>query len=248
MSQYQPPYYQPPYVPPNVVPYYGPPIDPLRPARRASVLMFIVGPLLLACGVIVSSMRWVIPNVPPDQFRQLFQQMQSMSHLSVEEFLSDIFREGVVITVIGLGYIVLAVLVRRGGRVPAILASMMTGLVLLSIAGGILFSITMLGSVQGVCQLVMQLAIAAVFGSLMYLLIQAARASSGIKSAQQRYQAQYWQYQQNMQAYQMQAQQMPPNQITGQPSTGYPTAPPALPSNSPPVVPPAESKAPPSEG
>lgn len=79
MSQYPSPYSPPPY-PPQAGYYPAPQANPLAPARRASLLMFILGPLMTLMGGCLTLASFGVANVefPPEQ-RQLMQQLEMQS-------------------------------------------------------------------------------------------------------------------------------------------------------------------------
>jgi hypothetical protein len=234
MSQYPSPYY-PPNVPPPHMPYGGP-VDVLAPAKRASILMFILGPLLLCCGGCLLSMPTLLANAPADQTQQLLDRVQSTYHAPPEL----VFRMmGIIFLMPGLAFFILAFFVRRGGKVAAILSAVLAGVGLAFSVIGLLvnFMHPTADIVSGIC---LQGFVIAVLGLLLVWLIQAASQSSQIKAAQQQYLAQYYQYQQNMQAYAAQGYHTQP-----QPGQGY--APPATPQIQPPP-PPIDPPAPPPTG
>jgi hypothetical protein len=182
-------------MPPGVLPYYQPPIDPLGPAKRASLLMFIMGPLIFlagACLVSVPSMLRVMP--PNPQLTQTMQQLDEELHGDVD---AKLMIGGVFSAVVGVAMLILAFFVRRGGRTACILGAVLAGLLgvwsVMNLLGGLL-----MGNVGGVCMSALMIAS---FGLMIAWLIQAIRASGRVTLAQQQYAAQYWQYQQTMQAY-----------------------------------------------
>lgn len=245
MSQYPPPYS------PMQPPYGGYPAPPppspdelLAPARRAGVMMIVVGVLFVLCGLGMGVFSWVIkqPGVmsSPEfaQAQEHFRQAEAQSGMAIETMLLIM---GVVPLATGALFGGLGFFVRGGGFgavVTGIVASSGVLLLLgLMILGTLLGAAANPSSAAGVCVYVVP------FGLVLLLLvwlIQAARAASRVAAARQQYQAQAWQYQQYQQAY---LQQSPPQQ---QPGMGYhyppPPAPPAAP---PPAPPPPEQKDPP---
>ncbi len=249
MSQYPSP-----YLPPNVMPQYGaPPPDLLKPGRRASVLMFVLGGLLTAVCLLdtVSTLA-----TPTSEFAKQMQEMpgasQQLKFTAGQLKAVAIGMESLCILV-GLSFAALGMGVRRGGKVSTIAAIVLT-VVALAVLGimllaGVVFSLQNPLGVGMVCVLLIPTAILIWLG---IWLIPAARALSGMSLAQQQYQAQYWQYQQNMQAYHQ--QQAPP---TGYPTQAYPTqghppqgypqaaAPPQAQPPQPPPAPPVDPNSPP---
>jgi hypothetical protein len=218
-------------MPPNVTPYYGAPPDSHAPAKRASVLMFILGPIILLLGGCFAAMPSMLAMAPPDQARQMYDQFQNTYHVSASEINVVFVVIGVVVLLVGLALLIMALFVRRGGKVATILAMVVTGLILLNSAGGLLLALLHMTDASALGGLCTNTFVLAIFGLLFVWLTQAFRASGKIRHAQQQYQAQYWQYQQNMQAY-MHAQQQ-----GGYPNQGYAQA-------GPPPVPPPQTQLP----
>jgi hypothetical protein len=215
MSQYPSPYSPPPpYPPQQTFGYYPMPQgDPLAPAKRASILMFVLGALVLLGGTCIGAMSAAMRSVnfPPEQKQQM-DQWEQMAGMPVERLFLVI---GVFLLAMGVVLVVLGFFVRRGGLGSIITASILTGLILLwslvSTAGALLHPANADAGV-GICMGVFMIAAA---GTLLVLLVNAAKASGRVAMAKHQYQAQYWQYQQNMQAYGSgygygQQQQQPP--------------------------------------
>jgi len=235
MSQYPSPYY-PPNVQPPYYPYSGA-LDVLAPARRASVMMFILGPMLKLCGACVMSMPLMFSMMPQDKLQPLLNQIQSQCGYPAKVVIPVL---GAFIFLPGVAMLILAFFVRRGGRVSAILGCALVGLILLKSVVELLFSFlhpdpNVMGAI---CLDIFSVGI---FGLLFFWLIQAARASSSVQQAQQQYLAQYWQYQQNMQAHSGYGYAAPPQE--GQ---SYQPAPPPPPVPAP--LPGDDSSAPPPVG
>ncbi|HXE54991.1 MAG TPA: hypothetical protein VN541_18360, partial [Tepidisphaeraceae bacterium] len=129
MSQYPPP---PPYGPQG--PLGRQPFDsgkdPLAPARRAALTLWIIGGLLfLGCGCIAAAI-WVVPidqivaqvrtNMPPGEAQQL----QGMNLATVVR--AAYTGIGVAGVLVGLVMVLLAFFVFRGGRGAAITALVLT--------------------------------------------------------------------------------------------------------------------------
>jgi hypothetical protein len=214
---------------------YGLPADLLAPARRASVMMFILGPIMLLCGASVMVLGAMFPTIlnmaPPAQAAQLQQQMtQALQNTQVTQgmLVAIIMVQGALILIPGIALTVLAFFVRRGGKLSIILSLVVAGLVILfSAYSGLSALLHPAEGAGGVCFSVI---VIAAFVTLFIWLLSAVRSSGSISLAQRQYQAQYWQYQQNMQAYQAYAQGAPPQ------SLGYPTQPQMPPAAAPPPV------------
>jgi hypothetical protein len=180
--------------------------------------MFILGPLLVLCGSCVMSMPLIFSAMPQDKLQPMLDQIQSVYNYPAAIVLRVL---GGVILLPGIVMLTLAFFVRRGGRVSAILASVLTALILLKSVVEIALSFVHgldSNAAGAVCVDVLSLAL---FGLLLFWLIQAIRGSSSVNQAQQQYLAQYWQYQQTMQAHGGYGYAAPPQE--GQ---AYPTPPP----------------------
>jgi len=186
--------YPSPYLPPGVQQYYSAPVDPLRHAKRASLLMFIIGPLILLGGTCMLSVPAIIRMAPPGaETDQMLQTIHEETHGHIELFSEG----GAVAIVLGLGIVILGFFVRRGGSRSCTIGAAVMGLLaawfLLNLLGCVV-----MGNIAGVF---LSLILVGLFSATVIWLIQAIRASATIHLAQQQYAAQYWQYQQTMQAY-----------------------------------------------
>jgi hypothetical protein len=218
MSQYPSPYSPPPYM--QNPGYYAPyPIDPLRPAKRAGLLMIILGSVTVLLSMCMAGVGQMLKStaVPPELAAQI-QQLESKG-ITVGEYFAVI---GGIFLIFAITEIVLGVLVRMGKTVAIVLSMIGTSVVVVLLALVILFAI-----VNGMGQAGPQMIVGsivwfvplALLGLQLAWLIGAIRASSRVAMAQQQYQAQYWQYQQNMQAYGGYGQ-VPPSSVPTQPPAG----------------------------
>lgn len=137
MSQY-------PYQPPPSVPYgygyYGQnPVEQLlAPARRASVVMFVLAGLMLPCGLLFglagafmgTADLSQMPAETAARFRQLEQQLAALG-MTAAGALTGL---AVGLVVLGIALIVVGVIVRRGGMGGAV-AGIVVGCVLTLIVG-----------------------------------------------------------------------------------------------------------------
>lgn len=196
--------------------------DPFSPARRASVMMFVLGGLLLLCGVACGGMGALAPW--DEVFRQQPELQQQFPGMTTALIQAGVIGFGAAGFVVGMILIVLGYFVRGGGAGAVITALVLTSVIVLAL---LLFSAIALvqgimsGQAQmlaGTCVYLMPLTL---FGILLLFLIQAARAIPRVRQAQVQ-QAAYWQYaqqqqayQQSMQAYQQQQQQQPPSPPAG---------------------------------
>jgi hypothetical protein len=215
MSQYPSPYTPPPWQPSYG--YYPPPQDFSRHARRASTLMFILGGLILLLGVCNTLSGLFVPTQEAlERQRQMFP-VNAQMPFSAETLKAITIVSAVITMLVGAGLVTLGTGVRRGGT-----ASTITSLVLVSIL--LLFTglVTLASLLAGLAAPVMfvfaciSAPAAAMFVLLVVWLVAALRAVSNWNAAQRQYQAQYWQYQQNMQAYGTPpVTQMPPPPASG---------------------------------
>jgi hypothetical protein len=150
--------------------YFGQhPLDQLlAPARRASVLMFIVAALLLACGLLAGAAGAVfasgdLSQLPPDaaaQFRQMEQQLANMG-LTVKGVFTGL---AVIVAVVGVAMLVIGIVVRRGGMGAAIAGIILTCILALLAGLSVLSGIVEVGrghagAAVGVCMWGVMLAV-----------------------------------------------------------------------------------------
>jgi len=240
MSQYPPP---PPYPPSQQqqqpqqpgygydFSYYQPQQqDPLAPARRASVLMFILGGLIVLPSFCCGAMGLALPGMMAQQ-PGLFSEM-SAAGMTPEALQVTLVVVAGVALFIGVAMIVLGRFVRGGGIGPVVTSIVLVALIaiylLLNGLGAVVLpNMTPPQKVLGCAMSVFGLAI---LGVLLLWLIQAAKAASRVATMKSQYQQQYWQYQQQQQMYQsgyvapppvpQQQQQPPPVPPTPTPPAG----------------------------
>jgi hypothetical protein len=187
---------QPPGYSPGSHPLVAAPMDPLGPARRASTLMYVLGALGIACGLCVGAVfRMPLEQMAAQQGRALPQLPQGVTYAQLAG-VATVF--GVIAVVVSLVLLIVATYVRRGSSTAILIGMALTAVLLVVFvlqtgralqdrqAGEILFSLVPLVA----------------FGMLMAFLRQARRAGAYLRQAQAAYQAQYWQYLQQQQAYQ----------------------------------------------
>lgn len=151
MSQDQPPY-QPPYTPPPTPPGYPYPYpypylnpyapDILKPARRASVMMFILGGLCLFGGFCFGVTGAAIPRLL-EQHPEIMQDFPP--ELSPQILQHRIILQAVLTFGWGVVTLLLAIFVRRGKPGPLLVAIILAVLTLLYLAFNLLSAI-LLGS------------------------------------------------------------------------------------------------------
>jgi hypothetical protein len=210
MSQYPPPYppqHPSPYYPPNLQPQYLPyagPSDYLQPARQAGVIMFIVGGILgvLAVCNILQSLTMPMSEQLANFHR--FQQTQNNGdtiQFSDEEIRHLLIFMRVLISLLAIAYIGFAVGVRHGGKVSTVLALILTSVI--TIVFVFMLLATIVQSLASPLYLLFSgflMIPTGIMALLIIRLIQSLRVIPRLDSAQQQYLAQYWQYQQQMQA------------------------------------------------
>jgi hypothetical protein len=212
--------------------------DYLAPARRASVLMWVVGGLIVAAAVCCVGMGFILPRaqLPPETQAQ-FNQFQSESGFSITSMFIVV---GVMFLLAGVLTIVFG-FVARGGTLGRVIAALIFN-VLVVLLALLLLVMGLIAAASGksggpggpgvelIVNLCMWSVPLALYGVALLWLIQAVKNSSAVAAmaAQQQaqYQAQYWQYQQAAQAYGY-----------GAGGAGTPPAPPQAPAS--PVPPPA---------
>ena len=217
---------------------YQIPNDPLGPARRAGVMLLVLGGLVLLAGVCGGVMAAIVPfdqiPIPPEL---------NTAHLPPGLSIPQAMRNGCLTMCkaglpTGICLLVLGYFTRKGARWASISGIVVCGLLLLYTAGIVLVAMALgAGNPQNLGSL---FCITIVPGGLLTLalvwLIQALRRFPAIQYAQQQYQMQMWQYQQQQAAYQQQPQIAP--QIPPAPNDpwqrGYGLTPPPPPPNQPP--------------
>lgn len=223
MSQYPSPY----NVPQQYSAAYG--YDPftyyLAPARRASVLMFILGGLGLACGLCIGVVIMIAPlEQVIEQSGVDFSEFRQMGY-APEKVLRVMYGGmSIVATIFAIALIVLAAFVRRGGLGAIVTSLVLCGLVILLLLLSLASVLVQLGRLAGAAETVISLFLIGGLLSIFILqfvwLIKAARASSAVRILRQQHQMQYWQYQQQHQMYAQQygyGQQVHPSSPTPPP-------------------------------
>jgi hypothetical protein len=216
MTQYPPP--PPPYGY-GYDPYAQPPGDPLAPAKRAGLMMFLLGGLLLLCGVCVGTFAM---TVPMEQFIKESGVVlpQTPPGVSVEELMQlGYVTIGVGSLIAGGLLVLLGIFVRKGGTGAAVTSIILVSLLLLVCGIFLLASLVQMGrqpgSSAGVCVMMIPAALLLV---TLITLVQAAKAGPQLAAMQQQRQFQMWQYQQQQQAYQQGGYAMPQPPPTAPPT------------------------------
>lgn len=196
-------------------PMYGlpdPQADLLRPAKRASILMFLISGLCLTCGLCFG----ISSFVPMDQLDEAQrEQIQSMEEqLGGWAFPAVMRASAVIIAGMGVALLVLALLVRRGGMGSVILTLIIVGgmglLLLIGLVNDLILTMQNPAGIISVCIVAMPLALVTL---LFVWLIQAARNAPRLAELRSAQQSAYWQSNQHRQQYgsgYWQQQQPPP--------------------------------------
>jgi hypothetical protein len=210
VSQYPSPYQPPP--PQQQPPYYGaPPQTPaqlLAPARRAGILMIVLGVLGVMAGLCMAGVSAFVGSgqaATDPQFREFQAQVQEIESKSGLSAQTVFLVMGAVPLAVGALMGGMGFFVRGGGLVPVVLSMTLTGLLVLVFAFLVIAGLIQ-GGASGNAQLLV--GTVCVYGlplAMMILLIvwliQALRASTRLDLAKQQFQAQVWQYQQQQQMY-----------------------------------------------
>jgi hypothetical protein len=237
MSQYPPSPYSPPPQPQQPgygqdFNYYQSAEDLTAPARRASIMMFIVGGLLAIGGLCCGALGALAPL---DEIMSQNPILTSTPGMTIEMLKIGIIVVGVMGLLFGIVMLVLGYFVRGGGMVPVAIS-------LVIVALAVLFNLLNLGSaavqlrnagpemVGGLCVNAVPLVLLIV---LLVTLVQAAKAAPRVAMMRSQYQQQYWQYQQQQQMYQA-GYVAPPMQQQMPPMPGQAQTPPSVPPPPPP--------------
>lgn len=175
VSQYP---YQPPQ-PPTSYGYGYYPQDPLeallKPARRASVLMFIIGGLLLPCGALlpIASSKVDPSQLPPQQAAQYQQMEQQLTNIgwSLTQFYAVV---GACMSIPGVVLLILGAVVRRGGMGGVVTSILFCGLIGLGV--GLMF-LTLLAQGGVVEAGIALIVLVGLIAALVFLFQAAGRAS-----------------------------------------------------------------------
>jgi hypothetical protein len=216
--------------------YYQPTDDLLAPARRAGVLLFVVGGLLALGGLCCGALGTLAPL---DEVMAQNPVLNSTPGVTVEMLKVGIIVLGVLALLFGMALLVLGYFVRGGGMVPVVIAIV---LVVLALLFNLLNLVSTAVQLRGagpqifgaLCVNMLPLVLLIV---LLVSLVQAARAAPRLAMMRSQYQQQYWQYQQQQQMYQagyVAPPTMPPS-MQQSPQQGY------APSDVPPPPPPDSS-------
>lgn len=183
MTQYPQPLGQPPYPAPNYPPPW-PGSDPTGPAKRAAILMIVLGVLgllLAGCfGVIAGFLPTLLQN--PD-FAKGWNEATAEQQLEMPVMVVAIVIAAIMVGVWSMAQIVVGAFVRRGTSVPIVFGIVLTALSLLGAAGNTVATLPT-GNVGAIgCQFI---GLALLILQLVWL-IQAIRNASQVSAMQQMY-------------------------------------------------------------
>ena len=226
MSQYPPPY------PPQQPSYYGasPPPSPeelLRPARRAGVLMIVLGVLFVVGGLCFAGVSYALRTADfsgSAEGRDLQQQINELEARFGRSVSKMLIISGAVFLGTGALLGTLGVFVRGGRRGPVIGGIVLTILlalflaleILRTVAASVVFGMPPAQTAMGVCLCVVPLGMLCL---LLVWLVQAVRMAPHIDAARVQFQNQVAYYQQQQQYY-----QQPPPGVAPPPGPPHPPA------------------------
>jgi hypothetical protein len=192
--------------------YYTPQqVDPLAPARRASNMMYVLGGLLLLLGTCIGGFVLALPELMKQP--EFARAMQQTPELMSERFRTTGLVQSAALVVLGIVLVVLAIIVRRGGKGAAITAMVLASLVTLYLSLELVVLVARGGQLPApaVCGASCFLGLPLVlFALLLAMLIQAYRAAEQVRFLREQYAQQYWQHAYQQQMFQQPG--MPPQQ------------------------------------
>jgi lysylphosphatidylglycerol synthetase-like protein (DUF2156 family) len=214
--------------------YYTPAAysDSLAPARRASVLLFILGTVLAGFGLCNIVSTTAVSSQEMIEMQQKFIPKDQALPVSPETYKTIAIAMQGAIVLVGLILLALGVPVRNGSSPATIIAIIVTGIILLLLILLALMSLIAAIVAPALAVMLCFLVVPIAGFSLQFVwLIQAARAASVAKTATQQYAAQYWQYyqQQQQQAPYAYGPYTPPMPPAPYPPPQYPPVPPQAP-------------------
>jgi hypothetical protein len=218
VSQYPSPYSLPPnpYVPGPLGYGWNPYEQYLKPARRAGLLMIILGSLAMFCGTCFTGLSYVPTDQLAPEQQQLLRQIEKQVGMPAAQYIRwsgiGLLGSGVVLLSVGLW-------VRTGTRVAVAAAAAVAGLGLVYFGLGALLLLVQ-GTPVPAC---FQCLLVALFVLLMVWLVGAWRSAGTMGAVYEQYRAQYWQHLQQQQQY---GQQYPGGGTVPPPGPGGPPMPP----------------------
>ena len=202
MTQYPSPYQPPP--PPGFYDYYRPYHGELGAARRAGVLLIILGALGMLFGFCVGAVMW---SGTGDQVIQQLVHQPGVTFPTPPEGMTieQVLRIGMTVfggvcALAGLLMLILGLFVRRGSRGAMVTSIILLGILSLLMAVQIVSAVVQ-GTSQGMISGCVGIFIVGTFVLTMVWLFQGLRTQGQARFQQQQYQAQYLYHQQQQQAY-----------------------------------------------
>jgi hypothetical protein len=194
--------------------------DALAPAKRASVLMFVLAGVSIVGAFCCAGVGTVLPQLLDSQ-PQMLQEFQKVPGFTPDLMRTTFIVMGIGAAIFGTALAILGVFVRKGGAVPVTIALVLSCLatlfvLYLMIEPMVLRRAPAGSTAAGVCMLAIPFALLIL---LCVWLLQALRSSGQVQAMKDQYAQQYWQYAYQQQIY---AQQQPPPP----PPPGDPNAPP----------------------
>jgi hypothetical protein len=206
----QPPPYPTPYEPPRFVDYRNAPQLPdlLAPGRRAATVMFILGGLALACGTLFGAS---ISKMTDTRFLTSagvkLPDTTGTGYTPIQVLRASVLVGATGMVLVGVTYVVLGLLVRRGGRISAILGIALTGVAILWVLFNGIFAFFAGGNVaSGVCTIGFVGVLVPVLVTLIRWLVQSLPAAKQLAAYQQQLALQQMYFHHQQQSY----QQLPP--------------------------------------
>jgi hypothetical protein len=196
MSQYPSPYSAPVYTP-----TYGMFPDVLAPARRAGILLIVLGSLMFIYALCNGGSTAILST---EEMRKV---QQDFSAVGESPFSPETMRKATVIfsgvvAVLAIGFIFCGVLVRRGNGPATVTALVLNSIILLVsllfLVGTIVVALAVPLMLVASCFI---LAAVALFALGEFWLVQALKVPAQLAAMQQQYQMQMWHYQQQAQMY-----------------------------------------------
>lgn len=206
--------------------------DLLAPARRASLMMFLIGGFLLLGGLCMGVAGALFDQFPAEQREEIDKKLEAQGL----DFKTQAVTMAVVMGTPGLALFVLAFFVRRGGFGSAVtamvVASILAMLAGLSLVGNGLQAVS--GNSSAALEACMMLGLLSALTLLIIFLVQALRAASQAAVMRSHFQQPMWPY-----------AGQPPMHPQGFYPPPMPMSPPASPPNYPP---PQDQRKPPDGG
>jgi hypothetical protein len=153
----QPPPFPTPYEPPRFHDYRNAPQIPelLAPGRRAATVMFILGGLALACGTLFGTAMSKMPDAALIHSSGMkMPDTTGLPFTPIQLLRASILIGAIAMVLVGVTYNLLAIFVRRGSRVAAIIGIVLSGLAVIWVLFNGIYAFFAAGNMPaGVCTL-----------------------------------------------------------------------------------------------